>query len=233
VEGVSDRESTVLHGSVVANDLDRPDIDQRLARGSFQAVTEAPETSPRSSSRVDNARRGRRDQLAASGLGGVETPVQRWHAASPRKRTASCGAHGCSSLKRWVASVGRTRPGHLGKAGGSLPARLPSSGGAEAPSTGASRSKSSESAREHCSPRVDNQVEQIEQRAKALLSPGTTEGASGRSWNVLNRTPAFGPWPSGSTVFGSARSIGSPGITSGRWLWSHQPCPRGDRKRQR
>lgn len=85
--------------------------------------------------------------------------------------------------------------------------RWPNSGGAEAPSTEASRSKSSESARENCSPRVDNRASRSSSEAKASLSPVRLKALRTEARVVLNRTPCLGPRPSGSTVFGNARQI--------------------------
>lgn len=92
-----------------ANDLGRRARLGAHAHGSIQAATRRQNPSPRSSRGVDNARAGRREQLVVSGLGGVETPVRWRHTVLPWQHAARCRAHGCSSLKMWVASVGRTR----------------------------------------------------------------------------------------------------------------------------
>ena len=66
-----------------ANDLGRkvPTLRSRARVG--PGGDEASEPSPRSFRGVDNARAGRWDQLAVSGLGGVETPVQGRHTVLP------------------------------------------------------------------------------------------------------------------------------------------------------
>jgi hypothetical protein len=153
----------------------------RQAHGSHHAATGRQNPALVSCSLSRQRSAGRREKLAVSGRGGVETPVRWRHTVLPWQHATRCGAHGCSSLKMWVASVGRTRLGHFRIRDRKIARRWPNSGGAEAPSTEASRSKSSESARENCSPRVDNRASRSSSEVKASLSPGTTEGASDRS----------------------------------------------------
>lgn len=148
-----------FNGSVGQTIFGRKDSVRRSRARSGPGGDEASEPSPRSSRRVDNARAGRWDQLASSGLGGVETPVQRRHAVlpwQPRRSLQSAWVlvfenMGCISRPdaSWSFSEKRNRK---------IAALRPNSGGAEAPSTWASRSKSSESACEYCSPRVDNRA---------------------------------------------------------------------------
>lgn len=103
------------NGSVGQTVLVARSESARQAHGSRRAATGRQNPALVSCSLSRQRSASRREKLAVSGRGGVETPVRWRHTVLPWQHVTRCGAHGCSSLKMWVASVGRTRLGHFRK----------------------------------------------------------------------------------------------------------------------